>query len=72
MFGWKGNAIYVMTLGVVDELRSSGLANRLLRQMISYTEFLPSVKLIELHVVSYNKRAIKFYKKNGFSMLEYI
>ncbi len=72
MFGWKGNAIYVMTLGVVDELRSSGLANRLLKQMISYTEFLPSVKLIELHVVSYNKRAIKFYKKNGFSMLEYI
>jgi RimJ/RimL family protein N-acetyltransferase len=33
---------------------------------------LPKIGLVLLHVVSYNRRAIKFYKKNGFSMLEYI
>lgn len=61
-----------MTLGVVDELRSTGLAKRLLEKLINYAQSLPKIGLVLLHVVSYNRRAIKFYKKNGFSMLEYI
>ena len=61
-----------MTLGVIDELRSSGLAKRLLEKTFHEAHKSPHIKLIQLHVVDYNKRAIKFYQKNNFSMLDYL
>lgn len=66
MFLSQENTLYIMTLGVVDELRSTGLARRLLDKLIIYAQALPKIGLILLHVVSYNLRAIKFYKKNKF------
>jgi ribosomal protein S18 acetylase RimI-like enzyme len=72
MFSLKENAIYIMTLGVIDEMRSRGLAKKLLDEMLHYTSDNPKVQLVTLHVVSYNKRAINFYKKNGFCLLEEI
>jgi ribosomal protein S18 acetylase RimI-like enzyme len=53
-------------------MRSTGLAKRLLDQTIAHAQTMPKVELIMLHVVSYNLRAIKFYKKHGFHMLDYL
>lgn len=58
-----------MTLGVVDEMRSKGLAQRLLAKLLEYSAEHTKIQLISLHVVVYNKRAINFYKKNGFVLL---
>jgi ribosomal protein S18 acetylase RimI-like enzyme len=66
----KNNAIYVMTLGVIDEMRSKGLARRLLDQIFQFSAADLRIQMISLHVVAYNKRAIGFYRKNGFALLE--
>jgi ribosomal protein S18 acetylase RimI-like enzyme len=58
-----------MTLGVIDEFRSTGLAKKLLNQVVIFSRDKPTIGIIFLHVVSYNRRAIKFYKNNGFSLL---
>ena len=58
-----------MTLGVIDEFRSTGLAKKLLNQVVVFARDKPTIGIIFLHVVNYNKRAIKFYKNNGFSLL---
>lgn len=58
-----------MTLGVIDEMRSKGLAQKLLAKLLDFSASNDKLKLISLHVVSYNKRAINFYRKNGFVLL---
>ena len=70
MLGLRHNAVYVMTLGVIDEMRSKGLAKRLLNKIVEFTIAEQSIRMIGLHVVDYNKRALNFYKKNGFELLE--
>jgi ribosomal protein S18 acetylase RimI-like enzyme len=70
MLGLRHNAVYVMTLGVIDEMRSKGLARRLLDKIIEFTVAEQSIRMIGLHVVDYNKRALNFYRKNGFLLLE--
>lgn len=50
-------------------MRSKGIAKRLLEQTIEYSLAKPQIKIISLHVVAYNKRAIHFYRKNGFVLL---
>lgn len=70
MLGLRHNAVYVMTLGVIDEMRSKGLARRLLDKIIEFTVSEQSIRMIGLHVVDYNKRALNFYRKNGFVLLE--
>ena len=72
VFTPEANSLYIMTLGVVDELRSTGLAKRLLEQTLIFAQTHAKVKLIQLHVVAYNRRAIKFYKRNNFLMLDYL
>ena len=72
LFSNQSNCLYIMTLGVVDQLRSTGLAKRLLEQTILHAQQMPKIEILSLHVVAYNTRAIKFYKKNGFSLLEYM
>lgn len=55
-----------MTLGVIDEMRSKGLANQLLKEVLLYASNRPTIGLVHLDVVAYNKRAINFYRKSNF------
>jgi ribosomal protein S18 acetylase RimI-like enzyme len=72
MLAYSLNSVYIMTLGVVDELRSTGLARRLLQELYNFIASKPRIKMVTLHVVAYNKRAIAFYRKNGYRLLESI
>jgi len=57
-----------MTIGVVDECRRLGIGTLLLNETIEVIKmaYPKSCNVIYLHVVDYNKSAIKFYLKNGF------
>jgi ribosomal protein S18 acetylase RimI-like enzyme len=70
IFNQSRDSIYIMTLGVIDEYRSSGLAQRLLKEIFNISERNIEIKFIYLHVVVYNERAIRFYQKNGFKILQ--
>lgn len=63
---------YIMTLGVIDEVRKIGLGTMLLQQ--TYTKVAqsyPECEIIYLHVVDYNKSAINFYtSKNNFKVMK--
>ncbi len=58
---------YIMTIGVIDECRRIGLGSKLLQE---FDDMLlnkrPNCKGVYLHVIDYNKVAIKFYSKNSF------
>lgn len=58
--------LYIMTLGVVNEVRKTGIAGKLLQQVINIVRANSSVKYVYLDVISYNHSAIRFYQKNGF------
>jgi ribosomal protein S18 acetylase RimI-like enzyme len=59
-----------MTLGVIDEFRKKGVGKLLIESILEVGNEWKSVKLVYLHVISYNKAAINFYKKNAFTILE--
>ncbi len=69
MLAYSLNSISIMTLGVVDELRITGLARRLLQELYNFVVSKLKIKMVTLHVVA-NKRAIAFYLKNGYRFLE--
>mgnify|MGYP002347695474 CR=1 FL=1 len=50
-----------MTLGVIDEFRKKGVGKMLVDKIISIGRKYQNLKLISLHVISYNKAAIRFY-----------
>lgn len=51
------NAIYL-----TDPLKGTGVADKLMNAVLEFAENLP----IQLQVVAYNERAIRFYEKYGF------
>jgi ribosomal protein S18 acetylase RimI-like enzyme len=59
-----------MTIGVIDECRKLGIGSYLLNSTMNsvliHSKFRDTCKFIYLHVVSYNKIALKFYERNGF------
>lgn len=63
---------YINTIGVIDEFRNFGIAKQLLNhaiiEMNNFCYDFTKIGMISvyLHVVEYNKQAIKFYIKNGF------
>ena len=60
-------ACYIMTIGVIDEVRKLGIGTRLLESITEHLErFHSNVEAIYLHVIIYNNTALKFYEKNGF------
>jgi len=64
-------ACYIMTIGVIDECRQLGIGTSLLKQTIQLVEAKYKTCLaIYLHVVDYNRTALKFYKRNGFINLK--
>jgi len=50
-----------MTLGVIDEFRQKGVGKMLVNRIIQIGKKYQNIKLVSLHVISYNKAAIRFY-----------
>ena len=63
----RRSVCYIMTIGVIDELRQMGIGSKMLNYTIDLVEkrFTECI-CIYLHVVDYNISAIKFYQKNQF------
>jgi len=62
-----------MTIGVLDECRKLGIGTLLLKyheDRLRQSKWAKQVEFVYLHVVSYNKIALNFYRKNGFLKLE--
>ena len=65
------NIAYILTLGVVDELRRKGLGRSILEKTLSEVEQGdPQCKVIMLHVITYNKNAMRLYTKLGFEQFK--
>jgi ribosomal protein S18 acetylase RimI-like enzyme len=59
---------YILTLGVVDELRRYGVGAALLEEGIRQVEDAdPICCAVFLHVIEYNKPAMQFYLRQGFT-----
>ena len=65
--------LYIMTIGVVDEVRRMGIGSELIEQSmkIAWARF-PECQGVSLHVIEYNNAAIGFYRKKGYKELEKI
>ena len=58
---------YILTLGVVDELRGKGVGKELLQRGIQKVQVSdPLCRLVYLHVIEYNEAARKFYLRENF------
>jgi len=65
--------LYIMTIGVVDEVRRMGIGSILIEKSIELArERFPLCSGIDLHVIEHNKSAIEFYKKKGYQQLQKI
>jgi len=60
-----GNRAKILLLGVEKEHRNKGIGSLLLRRFIRNMA-LKGIRIIELEVDTSNKKAVSFYKKNGF------
>lgn len=63
------DVFYVLTLGLRNEYRRSGLGTALLLESLNYAKKNNDCGAVYLHVIHYNKAAMKFYEKNGFIFL---
>ena len=63
-------AAYIMTLGTVLSARRRGVASALLRRCVAHYESGdPGVGAVFLHVITYNRGALRFYEHHGFSLM---
>jgi len=60
---------YISTIGVSPEYRKQGLASYMLEQMAAELQEL-GCRTIALHVKADNEAAIRFYRKQGFKVVE--
>ena len=59
---------YILTLGVVDELRRTGVASALLEEALKRISISdPHCRVVFLHVIDYNEPAMRLYRKHGFT-----
>jgi ribosomal protein S18 acetylase RimI-like enzyme len=63
--------IYIMTFGVVDECRGLGMGSKLLDRLVTEVRKV-NCNVLYLHVVDYNKTAIRFYERNEFQAVSTI
>ncbi len=63
---------YISTLGVIDEFRKIGLGKILVKKAMEIVQMKKNCLAVYLHVVEYNKSAIKFYEKLDFIESEFI
>ena len=61
---------YILTLGVRKEYRNMGLASHLVQKSIQVAKLDQSCGIVYLHVIHYNKAAIKMYENNNFEFLK--
>ena len=64
-----GEVFYILTLGLREEYRRSGLGTALLLESLSHAKQNTNCGAVYLHVIHYNQAAMKFYEKNGFIFL---
>ena len=64
--------MYVLTLGTDARCRRTGVAAALLTSAEAHARTQPRCRAIYLHVITYNKAALQFYEKHGFSFLRRI
>jgi ribosomal protein S18 acetylase RimI-like enzyme len=63
----KDNIAYILTLGVIDELRRRGIATQLLSETEKAIRAAdPHCSAILLHVIEYNKSAMRLYQRSGY------
>ena len=61
---------YILTLGIRKEYRQTGLASSLVQMSYEYARQDRECGLIYLHVIFYNKAAIRMYIKNDFEYIK--
>ena len=62
------NIAYILTLGVVDELRGKGLGRQILEKILSEIPKIdPECQLVMLHVIEYNRKALRLYTQMNFT-----
>lgn len=59
-------SLYILTIGVINEVRSKGIGTALLKNLMLEAETDEDVKYIYLDVVAYNDQGIRCYERNGF------
>ncbi|CAB9530380.1 alpha-acetyltransferase 60 [Seminavis robusta] len=57
---------YIMTLGTVEEYRGYGVATSLVQKCMELVQSDPTCGALYLHVIPFNRAAIRFYEKLGF------
>ena len=63
---------YILTLGLREDYRRSGLGTKLLKSCLNYAKINTKCGAIYLHVIHYNQGAVRFYEKNGFNFFREI
>jgi len=63
---------YIMTLGTSREFRRIGLGSLLVKRVIDLVERTHDCGALYLHVITYNKTAMKFYERLGFMFIKEI
>ena len=61
---------YILTLGVRKEYRNIGLASHLVNKSIEVAKQDHTCGIVYLHVIHYNKAAIRMYEKNDFEFMK--
>jgi len=58
--------IYILTFGVINELRSQGLGSILLNKVLNLAKSDKTIKYVYLDVIAYNNPGVRCYERNGF------
>ncbi len=61
--------IYILTFGIINEVRSQGLGSILLNKIFDLAKSDITIKYVYLDVVAYNNPGVRCYEKNGFIKL---
>ena len=64
--------MYIMTVGTVDKYRRLGIGQRLVKESVREIERNTNCGAVYLHVITYNKAAIKFYQGLDFELIKKI
>ena len=63
---YNSEVMYILTLGCRPEYRRKGLASLLLKNAIEHANTNTNCGAVYLHVIHFNKAAIRFYEENDF------